>query len=624
MTILQTQAPPLATGRAERRFDRDMVVVTLLTVIAIAFRLATAGQPALWSDEANTFRRVSGTFAELTQMLHQDAFVPLHYYLYWLLGRALGGAEHLTPFWMRFIPAVSGGLMVPVMWLLARQLTERSTSLLVAAFTACSSFLFVYSHDAKMYMPLWLLAASNALCFLMWSRDARLRFWAAWVVTGSAMCMYHATGWIVIGAGLFYFIVSRRGGWLLYSAGLAIITTGPIAYYATCAELISMTRSVGWHAASGIAWVDGLVQQRTPLDRWIILASTYLLGCDWPQHGGGTLTVVFISATVSILAVVVLGIVCALRRYWTARVAQTDTRATAAFLAFWLFAPLVVAHELSKDGPTSASIAAGGACVMVASILTAKLLWPMCISFLHRRGSGPLVINTLNGLLLPVAVVAVLGVIANFLRREHSTGVWIARYLGVAWIPLVIVVCASLMQIRPVSARSGAIVLLLLVNTAQCLALVTVSSEPPVDRIAADVVNAARSGGPFETFVPADAPSSQGTGGGDITGTVGRYYLAFLTRNKLGPRGFSESALEDYCTIHLYTDPGEVRAALNKPPQPRRVVVWQWATNRSSAPALNLGPSWYVVSDQWIPVRSHWSWRTLFEYHRIEFSKTTP
>jgi hypothetical protein len=210
------------------------------------------------------------------------------------------------------------------------------------------------------------------------------------------------------------------------------------------------------------------------------------------------------------------------------------------------------------------------------------------------------------------------------MRRDHSTGVWVARYLGVAWIPLAIVVCASIMHIRPVWLRSTAIVLLLSANAAQCLGLVTVPSEPPVDRIAADVVNAARSGGAFEAFVPADAPSSQGTGGGDITGTVGRYYLSMLTGNKLGPRGFTESPLDEYCTIHLYSDSGEVREALKNSPQPRRLIVWQWASDKRTAPNMSPGPQLQIVSDQWIPVRSHWSWQILFLYHRIEFSKTEP
>jgi hypothetical protein len=397
MTILQTQAPLRATTRRKRPLNRDAVVVASLAVIALATSLATANHPALWSDEANTYRRVSGTFAELTQMLHQDAFVPLHYYLYWLLGRALGGAENLTPFWMRFIPAVSGGLMVPVMWLLARQLTDRSTSLLVAAFTACSSFLFVYSHDAKMYMPLWLLAATNALCFLMWSRDARPRYWAAWVVTGSAMCSYHTTGWIVIGAAWFHFIDSRPRGWPLFIAGLALIAIGPVAYYATCTQLIAMTRSVGWHAASGIAWVDELVQQRTPLNRWLMLASDYLLGSDWPPNGGGlrsVLAVVLMAVTTFLLAAVAFGAACAVRRYWSDRFSHPHTRTTAAFLAFWLFAPLVAGQELSKQGTSGVMSAAAGACIAAALIMAAILLWPTFISFARRRGAGPVIVNT--------------------------------------------------------------------------------------------------------------------------------------------------------------------------------------------------------------------------------------
>ncbi|HXE52028.1 MAG TPA: hypothetical protein VN541_03390, partial [Tepidisphaeraceae bacterium] len=91
--------------------NRDRTIVIGLTLLAALARLATAGSPPLWNDEAQTFRRVCGTFSQLTAMLREAPFPPLHYYLYWLLGQALGGAGHLTPFWMRFVPALAGALM---------------------------------------------------------------------------------------------------------------------------------------------------------------------------------------------------------------------------------------------------------------------------------------------------------------------------------------------------------------------------------------------------------------------------------------------------------------------------------------------------------------------------------
>jgi hypothetical protein len=157
--------PNAAHESPSRPADRRHVLAVVgLTAVAGAARFASAGVPALWNDEAQTFRRVCGTFAELSVMLRESAFPPLHYYLYWLLGRALGGAQHLTPFWMRFIPALAGTLMVPAMWRLAGLYCRRDVALLVAALTACSGFLFTYAHDAKMYMPLWLRTARKSTC----------------------------------------------------------------------------------------------------------------------------------------------------------------------------------------------------------------------------------------------------------------------------------------------------------------------------------------------------------------------------------------------------------------------------------------------------------------------------
>jgi predicted membrane-bound mannosyltransferase len=128
--------------------------VVALTLIGGVLRFINLDQPPLLWDEAATYTRVCGTYQQLIAVLRTDGFVPLHYELYWLMGRL----ATLTPFVMRLIPAICGTLMIPAIYLLARQVASRRVATVAAALTAFSAFLLVYSRDAKMYMELWLAA----------------------------------------------------------------------------------------------------------------------------------------------------------------------------------------------------------------------------------------------------------------------------------------------------------------------------------------------------------------------------------------------------------------------------------------------------------------------------------
>src|SRR5689334_12565636 len=94
-------------------------------------------------------------------------FAPLHYELYWWIGHHVA---KLTPIVMRLVPAISGTLMVPAVYFLARQLVSIRTALVAALLATVSAYLLVYSRDAKMYMPFWLMCTLSMGCFVWWLR----------------------------------------------------------------------------------------------------------------------------------------------------------------------------------------------------------------------------------------------------------------------------------------------------------------------------------------------------------------------------------------------------------------------------------------------------------------------
>ena len=60
-----------------------------LTALGAALRLFMPGTPTLEFDEAATYSRVTGSFAEMISLLRIDGFTPLFYEIYWIIGKVL-------------------------------------------------------------------------------------------------------------------------------------------------------------------------------------------------------------------------------------------------------------------------------------------------------------------------------------------------------------------------------------------------------------------------------------------------------------------------------------------------------------------------------------------------------
>jgi hypothetical protein len=641
---LESRSVARAAGPVNAPGRNDARLVVLLTIVAGAARLGTASVPALWNDEAQTFRRVCGTFGQLSAALRQDAFPPLHYYAYWALGRTLGGAQHLTPFWMRVIPALCGTLMVPVMWRLAGQLCGRRVALLVATLTACSAFLFAYAHDAKMYMPLWLLVAANVSAWLSCTRgESGWKGWTVWVLTGIGMVGYHATGLAVVGVEVAHAFTMRLQSWrapVAAGAGFALILLGPVCYYVWCNDLVTRSQAIGWHNASGLGWLGGTGPGVGPL--WQ-LWKTYLLG--WSDAGRPIAShgpayahwFPWLRYTLAIVGGLLLAaglwggilLIFRVRQSGPAGAAGTAVFSTTFLLAFWVAAPLYAGYRLSTASPhvrPTALTTSAIVCFALAALLLAKAAWSPLRERMAARGVSKPLIDAGAAAFLAAAIAWVIGALTAAFTSggAESSSVWIPRYLAFVWPAVAILTCAGVMAIRPRPVRWLAIALLIGTNVAQAAAMVFAANEPPVDRIASDVCDAARSGGELRTYVTDRPPSSTGTMGGTLSNAVGRYYLAILTGNRLGPRGFSESDLDDFVPVRFWSDPPDLTADLSQG-LPHRLIVWDYLpAGTPPDPPVLPGPGWRLVEDRIIPVRDHWTWRTLYFYRRAQFARGSP
>ncbi len=266
--------PASLVARAVGVAIHPLTLLALMTLLGGMFRFYQLSRPAAWVDEGMTYERIKGTLDHLFETLTNQGFPPLHYLLIWKIKQWHGG---MSVGLLRLYPAICGTLMIPAMYFLTRQLLSKRHAVVVALFTACSSWLISYSRDAKMYMPLWLFVTLNAGCFLWWMRRRGFTIWLCWVAAGCAMVGLHALGFVPLLLQPIWLLASRKvhwvqGVWLV--AGLAVIAAGPIGYYKSNND---------WHGG-GIDWVERRNSGYSGAEMTADTAASLLYKYSWIQE----------------------------------------------------------------------------------------------------------------------------------------------------------------------------------------------------------------------------------------------------------------------------------------------------------------------------------------------------
>lgn len=333
----------------------NLYLLLALTIFGGALRFAYLERPAIWGDESQTLGRVCGSYQDLLDRLQYDGFGPMHYEAYWWIAngfpykfetksepvrpialpqrrrlpqkeptsqptekkwlyptKSLTAPVKMTPFVMRFIPALAGTLMIPAMYFLAVQLTNRRVAMIAATFTACSAYLLVYSRDAKMYMHLWLFCTLSMGCMLWWFRCARVEFggqpgqrpyrriaWLGWLASSIAMVGIHATGAVILGLEVAFVLMvllvqgvtSVRSRWSLLhfglgaASGLAVLciaAAGILVHHFAFAKYLERVEENPWE--SGIGWVRDYNRDRAGPDLIKFAASAFTMSWEWPTQ----------------------------------------------------------------------------------------------------------------------------------------------------------------------------------------------------------------------------------------------------------------------------------------------------------------------------------------------------
>lgn len=268
---METLAPPLAAAPVAvppssearpRSFALPLALAGLIAAAA-ALRFASLGIQSYHHDEVITAMRViPGSFS---RMLHEvrvsESNPPLYYVLAWGWAKAFGRDE----FELRSLSALLGTALVPVAYMVGRQLASRRAGLTLAAIAAVNPMLIWYSQEARSYALLVFFCALSLLFFLRALDHARGSDLALWAL-GSALALcshYFAVFPVAIEAA--WLLVALRAFWRLVLPALALVAAAGAALL----PLLSAQAS-----ATHIGWIE-----KSPLPaRFIEAGTSFLVG----------------------------------------------------------------------------------------------------------------------------------------------------------------------------------------------------------------------------------------------------------------------------------------------------------------------------------------------------------
>jgi hypothetical protein len=186
-------------GRVPRRGEPDasrhtaLLVLGGLIIVGLALRLAVPR--GIWLDEAISIHQARLSLHDLFRNLYYgDRQPPLYHLTLWLTIRVFGHSE----FAVRLPSLIAGTLLIPVLYELGRELYDRRTGLIAAAFASVSPLLIWYSQEVRMYEFAALFGLLALLTQLRVIRKPSIGNWAAYILATAALLWSHYFGLLLI------------------------------------------------------------------------------------------------------------------------------------------------------------------------------------------------------------------------------------------------------------------------------------------------------------------------------------------------------------------------------------------------------------------------------------------
>ena len=278
--------------------------VAIVSGVALVLGLIRLGTPALWYDEAYTFRQINRSYIE-----QFEGYQPFYYWIQKPWTSVVGTSE-----WAMRFPSVVGAMLAcALLVVLARKLFDRRIALASGLFLATSPFFVKWSQQARVY-PLLVAASLFATLLLFRALERGTRStWAVYGIAYTGLVVTHAVVGLLLLPVHAVLIAQRRSKFMPHGLLAAVVMVG-----------------------IGVPWIAQLAMRtdsETSETSWI----------PFPSAEAAT------RALVEVSGVAGLGVVLAAIGLWALR--RSGNGALAVWLATWAVGPWVLALVISLGRP---------------------------------------------------------------------------------------------------------------------------------------------------------------------------------------------------------------------------------------------------------------------------------
>ena len=278
--------------------------VAIVSGVSLVLGLIRLGAPALWYDEAYTYRQINRSYLE-----QFEGYQPFYYWIQKPWTSLAGTSE-----WAMRFPSVVGAMLAgALLVVLARKLFNPRVALLSGLFLATSPYVVKWSQQARVY-PLLLAASLVVTLLLLRALDRPTRgAWALYGIAYVALLVTHAVVGLLLLPAQLVLIAQRRVRFLPHGLLAGVIV-----------------------AAVGLPWMGQLALRtdgETSETAWIPYPSAEYAG----------------RALLEVSGAAGLGILLAALGLWTLR--RAGEGELAVWLAVWALGPFVFALAISVARP---------------------------------------------------------------------------------------------------------------------------------------------------------------------------------------------------------------------------------------------------------------------------------
>ena len=199
---------PRADALAAFAVRRDVLAVAALATGGLVLRLlATRG---IWLDEATSIHQAQMPLGQMLDVMRStDVHPPLHHVVLWLTVRVLGTAELAV----RLPSLLAATALVPLLYVVGREIWDRSAGYAAAALGAVAPFAVWYAQEARMYALFMVFALLAVWLQVRILRDGgRTRDWLGFVLAAAALVYTQYFGVLFVGVQLAAFAVAVARG----------------------------------------------------------------------------------------------------------------------------------------------------------------------------------------------------------------------------------------------------------------------------------------------------------------------------------------------------------------------------------------------------------------------------